>query len=531
MFQRFSATPCLFVKAFCALLLAVMLSMLCTSHVIKPEMQEPGNAIHISPLLLQDLLSASVGDKPLPEIAKYLEQRNEPFLNQAQVETISDLMASDAPQKYGFWLKKYERMQLLNKRPVSIGKFKTGSHHNSMQPFQAFSPAQDPASHASHKQHAKADKPDDPGHKPPPAHLITIQMLLSSAQHITAPDPELMPKWHRSGAPRPAHLFIPIKNTPYVIMIARPPQLPPVITLPSILLGTGLILLIILCTVSILILPIALRVYKIAATCQKVYEGDYSARCGIKGKDFIGRLATNVDDMTTSIETHLNQQKSLLQAIAHELMTPLSRIRFTLEMLDLPEDDENAQARLASIDEDLTEIDNLTKELSYFNYVDAGNGRRNFELSAVKDLIELTLRQRSLALEPFKVEVSGLDDALMIEADPNAFKRVIGNLLSNAARYAKEQIRISVRHDDAENMIEISIDDDGQGIPEDKRTAIFDPFVCLEKSRSKAAGGFGLGLAIAHRIMKIHSGTISAHASELGGAKFITRWPITQPDP
>ncbi|MBQ8036870.1 MAG: hypothetical protein IJ268_07755 [Proteobacteria bacterium] len=536
MLKKFSSTNRLFFKAFFALLIAVVLSIFCTSHFMQPEMRESGNAIHINPHLLQDMLSASVKDKSLAEIGDYLAQRKDPFLNQAQVSPISELISQEAPQKYGLWLRNNERMRLLSGIPFSIGDFQPQTqpdmHPGTLKSYTRLPNHNNDPYHPNPPetiQNKKITPPIEPSVIVPKHYRhISFQSLIASMQHITAHNPYMAPRHPHHIEHRSAFLIIPVKNSPYVIFAKRPQPLPPVIPWSMTLFSTGMILLIILVTVLILILPIAFRITRIATACQRVKKGDYTARCNDPKKDFIGTLAANIDDITESIETHIDQQKSLLQAIAHELRTPLSRIRFTLEMLDLPEDDENAQARLASIDEDLTEIDNLTKELSYFNYVDAGNGRRNFETSAVKDLVELTLKQRSLALQPFEVDVIGLDDSYMIEADPNAFKRVIGNLLSNAARYAKKHIRLSVKQDTDENAIVISVDDDGPGIPEDKRASIFDPFVCLEQSRSKSTGGFGLGLAIAHRIMKIHSGSISAQASDLGGARFVTTWPLTQ---
>lgn len=242
-------------------------------------------------------------------------------------------------------------------------------------------------------------------------------------------------------------------------------------------------------------------------------------------------LAKHVDDMTAAIGRHLGQQKSLLQAVSHELRTPLARIRFTVEMLNIPEDDEKSMERLDSIDDDLTEIDDLIKELSYFNYVDAGKGRQNFEFCDLTELIDMTVHQRSLAIKDFEFHIDGLEDDMTLEADPTAFKRVIGNLLSNAARYAVKKINLVISNDEGGKNIIISVEDDGPGIPEDKREAIFEPFVCLEKSRSKSMTGCGLGLAIADRIMKVHHGSISAQASELGGAKMLTIWPVSQSNP
>ena len=280
-----------------------------------------------------------------------------------------------------------------------------------------------------------------------------------------------------------------------------------------------------------LIYPIARRIQRIQKVCQCASNGDCSVRCNDKRNDSIGILADHIDEMTASIERHLGQQKALLQAVSHELRTPLSRIRFSIEMLDIPEDDEKSMSRLESIDDDLTEIDDLIKELGYFNYVDAGKGKQHFETSAIQDLIDMTLHQRSLAINDFEVTTNGIEEDMLIEADPTAFKRVIGNLLSNAARYAKEKIQIQVSYSDDKKYIVICVDDDGPGIPEDKRLTIFEPFVCLEKSRSKSMTGCGLGLAIADRIMKVHSGSIEALTSPLGGTRMATTWPVNQPKP
>ena len=210
--------------------------------------------------------------------------------------------------------------------------------------------------------------------------------------------------------------------------------------------------------------------------------------------------------------------------MSHEIRTPLARIRFEIAMIEVPEDDEKGLARIDAIDDDLTEIDNMLKELSFFNYVDAGKGRDQFETVCLDDMIQATLKQRSQALASFEVRVEG-PTALNLVVDPTAFKRVIGNLLGNASRYAQKSIVI--RTADLKDRIEIAVEDDGPGIPKDKRKDVFEPFVCLDPSRSKSVGGVGLGLAICHRIMKIHDGAIWIEDAPGGGARMVTQWPVT----
>ena len=102
-------------------------------------------------------------------------------------------------------------------------------------------------------------------------------------------------------------------------------------------------------------------------------------------------------------------------------------------------------------------------------------------------------------------------------------RRVLDNLLTNAGRYATNQVRVSCRELD-EHII-ITVEDDGPGIPPDDRERIFEPFVRLDASRSRHSGGFGLGLSIAQRIAGWHGGSLRADASPLGGAKLYLELP------
>ena len=325
-------------------------------------------------------------------------------------------------------------------------------------------------------------------------------------------------------------LPIPIADTQYVVFAHRPLPLSPTVPTQSLILGMIAALFILSLAALVIIMPMVLRIRRIQTVCHRVTTGDYSARCHDTRRDSLGALANNVDEMTCAIERHLTQQKSLLQAVSHELRTPLARIRFAIAMIDVADDDEKGLERIESIDEDLDEIDSMLKELSFFNYVDAGKGSDHFEEVSVPEMLQATLKQRSQPLESFDVQIVGDLAGLTVTVDPTAFKRVIGNLLGNAARYAKETIVVRVQKVTIGNqlMLEVAVEDDGPGIPEDKWQEVFEPFVCLDPSRSKSVGGVGLGLAICDRIMKIHRGVIKVEHAPGGGARMVTQWPIFQ---
>ena len=531
-------------KTFAAFVFALGVGTVCLSGILHPEMKERGFVVHMSLDLIQDMLNANLAGKDIDDIALFLSQCHDEFLSNAQIATASDLFSPQAPQKFGIIIRGREQIKILegeafwtgkppggpppHKPPRALGSDTRpdGPERGSRPPERRGGPRPPEWRGGPHppEWHGGPRPPEwhDGPHPPEPEYFTIYSLVHYTADIMSADRRRAMDSMRRAS-----FWVIPIARTPYVVFARMPAPMPPEISHRSIAIGALVMLVILFLTALALSLPLVLRIRRIQEVCQAVSQGDYTARCLDRRADSLGMLAMHIDDMTASIERHLGQQKSLLQAVSHELRTPLSRIRFTVEMLDIDESDPKALERVDSIDEDLTEIDNLIKELGYFNYVDAGKGRQHFESMALRDLIDATLHQRSLSIGDFDVELVGITADMVIEADPTAFKRVIGNLVSNASRYAKKTIRIRAAYSDDRKAIRVSVEDDGPGIPVDMRTRIFEPFVCLEASRSKSMTGCGLGLAIADRIMRVHDGSIEALDSDLGGAQMLTIWPVT----
>lgn len=517
--------PRLFIKTFLVITIALILIYFCLSFCLRPS-QQSHYRIYFYPYYLQATLNESLVGADKATILAFLESHPDEPLNQAQVLTRNELLTPHTAQAFGMELDDGLRFQLLQGLPFIGGDF---SYRQLNEKSSSFFPLlkdlldDDDEPVVNHSKKKKKSSYRSPYVRVfNSAQFCTINEFIAYIYHWSYAKTE--PNFAQSQSTAP-FVIIPIEKTPHVLIIRPSMNLVFQISTQSYILASALSLLILAACVFLLIFPLLTSLQRIADTCHKVCKGDYTARCDATGYNVLCDLSNNVDEMTSAIERHFSQQKSLLQAVSHELRTPLSRIRFAIEMLDIDENDEKATSRLMSIDEDLSEIDNLIRELSYFNYVDSGKGCKQFESSAIKDLIELTLHQRSHDFKSLEIKTEGLCPQLMVEADPTAFKRVIGNLLSNAARYAQTTILIDIRHDETTNETIVSVEDDGPGIPEDKRKTVFEPFYCLDASRSRAKNGFGLGLAIAHRIMKIHNGSIEVESSSLGGAKMVTRWP------
>ena len=231
-------------------------------------------------------------------------------------------------------------------------------------------------------------------------------------------------------------------------------------------------------------------------------------------------LAQNLDDMSLRLSSLIQNQKELIAALSHEMRTPLARIRFALALIG-NEASDDARKQLALINDDVQEIDDLIATM--LNY-------------ARLDHPDLQMDWRQVPLEPWLERAAdkyhGPGKRLVIEREPGFDAAMMdarlmalatSNLLSNAERHAESTFRLRMgRRGDG---FELSVEDDGKGVPEAARDSVFKAFTRLDDSRSRETGGYGLGLAIVARIAALHGGDASvSESADLGGASFKVRW-------
>jgi signal transduction histidine kinase len=126
------------------------------------------------------------------------------------------------------------------------------------------------------------------------------------------------------------------------------------------------------------------------------------------------------------------------------------------------------------------------------------------------------------------VDVSGVRGG-RVRGEEVALAQVVRNLVDNAERHAEALVRIVV--DESGGDVNLVVEDDGPGVPEDQRERVFERFVRLDEARARDDGGSGLGLAIVEEIVRAHGGSVSVAASELGGARFAVRLPGQESNP
>ena len=248
--------------------------------------------------------------------------------------------------------------------------------------------------------------------------------------------------------------------------------------------------------------------------------GDFEVRAEEHKTSPTHQLATTFNAMAQRIKSLIKTQKDLTNAVAHELRTPLSRIRFATEMLGQCDDSDKGR-HLKGINRDIDEMGELVDELLLYAKFDQ-NGQK---IDKKKQSLNRWLNQfnfepchgDSFVSPVLKVDNNGEEDSLVV-FDETYLERALNNLLSNACRYAKSKIEITSEYNH-ENLV-IHVDDDGPGIPAESYGRIFEPFYRLDPSRDKSTGGYGLGLAIVKQIMIWHKGAVLISTSPLGGARF-----------
>ncbi|MGF1776824.1 HAMP domain-containing sensor histidine kinase [Vibrio nomapromontoriensis] len=261
------------------------------------------------------------------------------------------------------------------------------------------------------------------------------------------------------------------------------------------------------------------RINKLLRAQAAFGQGNLSTRSEAFHISPVKEFAESFNEMASDIESRVKESMIFAQAIPHEIRTPLSRIQMASDLLRR-EDTKDRERLFNDIDDYIQDISSLTTDILQLSRL--GNGRcstvnarpERFCLSEFcRDRIKMVVGDGGVRLVEDKSEFS--EEYVGVQCFA---KLVIDNLLKNADRYSCGEVVVSVRSFDP--CWTIDIEDNGPGIPIEKRDEIFLAFSRLEKHRNQNQGGFGLGLAIANQAAKNLGWSISVDESHLGGARF-----------
>ena len=226
----------------------------------------------------------------------------------------------------------------------------------------------------------------------------------------------------------------------------------------------------------------------------------------------VRRAAQAFITMRERIERHVTQRTEMLAGVSHDLKTPLTRLKLALAMM--PDDPEAANMR-----GDIEEMEHMLDEYLAFA---RGEGGEESALTDVSELLRDTAAASAKARRREDVTVTA-PDHVEVSVKRAALRRCLANLIDNALKHGS---KVAVTLTPGVRLVEIAVEDNGPGIPENRREEAFRPFHRLDQGRNLQSGGSGLGLAIARDIARAHGGDIVLGDSTLGGLKATVRLPV-----
>jgi signal transduction histidine kinase len=237
--------------------------------------------------------------------------------------------------------------------------------------------------------------------------------------------------------------------------------------------------------------------------------------------DEVDRLAATMNRMLDRLERAHTRERGFVADASHELRSPIAAIRQHAEVA-LAHPDRISTGGLAGVAHaECLRMQALVDDLLLLARADEEGLQRSIVPVDLDDLVfSEAKRLRDAAVT---VDTSAVSPA-RIDGDAAGLRRMLRNLVENAARHADSRVALTLG--ERGSHAEIDVDDDGPGIPPADRRRVFDRFVRLDESRSRAVGGSGLGLAIVAEIVAAHGGEVTVGDSPLGGARFIVRLPL-----
>lgn len=246
---------------------------------------------------------------------------------------------------------------------------------------------------------------------------------------------------------------------------------------------------------------------------------------GYRSGDEIQSIADNFNGMMDRLEEAFEREARFSAAAAHELKTPLAVVKTNLEVLqmDSTPEYEEAMDTIAVVKKQNERMIAIVEDLMLlFRYGDLERG----DVIRLDHLVEEAVLEHRLKAEEKKIEMKTILLPLEVKGNKSALLQVLSNLLSNALRYSDGGGRVEVTMEELPGRCSIVVADEGIGIGPEEAEHIFEPFYRGDPSRSRQAGGAGLGLSIAKSLAEHHGGTLAYEPREEKGSRFILTLPL-----
>lgn len=243
---------------------------------------------------------------------------------------------------------------------------------------------------------------------------------------------------------------------------------------------------------------------------EEISRGKFNVSVDSERSDETGVLASSIVYMASRLENFIKGRQRFLADVAHELCSPLARLRMGLGILENSIDDKK---KIENVSEEIDNMSELINELLSFSMAEFNPDSLQLSAVNIRDLISKVVEREKGVID---IRIFHVDNKVHVMAREELLTRAVSNLLRNAERYAGEAGPVSIKTVKKEGFIFIKVEDSGNGVPESELENLFDPFFRLEPDRGRDSGGAGLGLAIVKTCVEACQGSVRAYNIKTG---------------
>lgn len=265
-------------------------------------------------------------------------------------------------------------------------------------------------------------------------------------------------------------------------------------------------------------------VHELALAAQAIRSGDLTYRTPIRTTEPFRQLGLNFNLMAEHLQRVISDQRVIIGALPHELRSPIGRARFALDLTRNTTNLERMRGQLEDVDRYVDELERVIEDTLCLAQIQSNDSTAATTFDLEQMLVEVCVLTSEH--QTVNIDIRCPIDSVVVSHEP-LLRLAIGNLWKNALTFGNTQVQVMARIED-QDMLSIRVEDDGVGIAEEHRAAVFAPFYRIDASRSRDTGGIGLGLAIVAFIARELGGSVEVESSELGGACFVFRWVTSQ---
>lgn len=262
--------------------------------------------------------------------------------------------------------------------------------------------------------------------------------------------------------------------------------------------------------------------HELQQAVRRMSTGDYRARVDVTSNDEVGQLSEAFNHMAEAIQREDEERKVFLATVSHELRTPISYVKGYSESIQngFIEGEQKDEA-ICLIAREANRMERLTNELMQLVHIDTEETDKMYPIVLAETLRDSAALVNTKAVEKEIAIVLELNEEIIIEADEEKMRQIFINLLENAIRYSDRGTSIYLNAVIEDDSAVIQVEDKGIGIPQEDLPRILERFYRVNKARSRADGGSGLGLSIVDKLVQQHRGTLHIE-SEVGKGTIVT---------